>query len=131
AATGAVAASLLAVMSLLVLTPLLRWYLFDLQDAAQPVAELAWWGLALCLPLPALAVLVSGLQGLLIHAEKTRAVNAATALQLLVLGCILTVGLLAGWPGLTTAVIALQISTVAQGAFMALSLRRAGASAAL
>ncbi|MEO1083932.1 MAG: hypothetical protein AAFY88_06795, partial [Acidobacteriota bacterium] len=109
---------------LLVATPLLKLYLFGLQDADPLVGEKAWWGLALAAPLPALAVIVSWYQGLLIARAKTRAVNAATALQLAVLAAALGVGLWLEAPGLPAAVVAMQVATVAQGAFMAWRLRR-------
>ncbi|MEM1179562.1 MAG: hypothetical protein AAGM22_14535 [Acidobacteriota bacterium] len=104
---------------LLVATPLLQLYLFGLQDADPLVGDRAWWGLALAAPLPALAVVVAWFQGLLIAREKTQAVNHATALKLAVLAGVLAAGLWFDAPGLPTAVIAMQISTVAQGIFMA------------
>ena len=110
--------------ALLILTPLLRFYLEGLQDADPQVANRAWWGLALALPLPALAVVVSYFQGLLIHREKTQAVNLSTALQLAVLAAVLGVGLFLEAPGLPVAIVALLVSTVIQGAYMALHLRR-------
>ncbi|MEO1367838.1 MAG: hypothetical protein AAFX50_11740, partial [Acidobacteriota bacterium] len=124
------AAAVAALTALLVATPLLELYLFGLQDADAQVGEKAWWGLALAAPLPALAVIVAWYQGLLIARAQTRAVNAATALQLAVLAAALGAGLWLDAHGLPSAVVALQVATVAQGAFMAWKLRAAAAPAA-
>lgn len=118
-----VAVAVAAFTAVLVATPLLRLYLEGLQDADPQVAARAWWGLALALPLPPLAVVVSYFQGLLIHREKTQAVNLSTALQLVVLAAGLGLGLLVEAPGLPVAVVALLVSTLAQGGYMAAHLR--------
>ncbi len=107
----------------LVATPLLRLYLFGVQDADPSVAERAWLGLVLCLPLPAAAVVVSWLQGLLIHREKTAAVNLASVVQLSVLAVGLALALVSKAPGLPAAVVAMQVSMIAQAAVMVSRLR--------
>lgn len=113
----------LVLMGVLVSTPLLDLYLVGLQDADPAVAALAALGLGLCLPLPAGAILVSWLQGRLIAAGRTRAVNASTFLQLVVLAAGLAVGLAIGTQGMATAVVSLQVSIFAQGLYMAWRLR--------
>jgi Na+-driven multidrug efflux pump len=109
--------------AVLVLTPLLRLYLFGVQDADPVVAERAWLGLVLSLPLPAGAVVICWLQGLLIHREQTATVNVSTAVQLAVLALGLGAALVFEAPGLPAAVIALQASMIAQAAFMVRRLR--------
>ncbi len=112
-----------ALTVLLVATPLLRLYLFGLQDADPLVAERAWLGIALSVPLPAGAVLITWLQGRLIHREQTSAVNVSTAVQLAVLAVGLGLALYVEAPGLPAAALAMQVSMVAQAAYMVWSLR--------
>ena len=119
----ALSAIFLGLMSLIVATPALHLYLVDLQDATPHVATLAGLGLALCLPLPAVAILVSWLQGRLIALGDTRAVNTSTVIQLVVLAGGLAAGMALDAPGIAAAVVALQLAIVAQGAYMARRIR--------
>ncbi len=94
-------------MLAIVLTPLLGFYLFNIQDLTLPVAELARAGLVLFIPLPALATLISWLRGLLINRRVTRLVNTGMVINLLVTGLVLYIGILRQWPGINNAAIAL------------------------
>ena len=121
--TFSLAGIFLALMTIVVVTPALDLYLVGLQDATPAVAAIAALGLALCLPLPAVGILVSWLQGKLIARGETNAVNTSTVIQLVVLALGLVAGLALDAPGMAAAVIAMQLALVAQGLTMA---RRAG-----
>jgi len=80
------------VMVLLALTPLLSFYLFIVQDTTEAVAAMAKLGVILFIPLPALAIMISWIRGLLIDARTTRIVNAGMAINLTVSAIILILG---------------------------------------
>lgn len=101
-------------MLLLVLTPLLPFYLRGIQDAGAGVAELARRGTILFLPYPALFVLVSWLRGRLIHSRATRNVNVGMAINLTITAALLFLGVYRSWPGLTTAAVALNVAILAE-----------------
>jgi hypothetical protein len=96
-----------ALMLLVVLTPLLDRYLLGVQDLTLAVSDMASSGLTLFLPLPALAVLISWIRGLLIDRHVTRAVNAGMVVNLTVTSLIVIISLQQQWPGINAAAIAL------------------------
>lgn len=101
-------------MTIFILTPLADFYLFNIQDMTQPVGELARSGLALFIPLPGLAVLISWLRGLLINQRKTKFVNVGMGINVLATVVILGLGMLLNWPGINTAALALSVASFAE-----------------
>ncbi len=114
----------LAAMALLILTPLLTWYLARIQDTTPELAVLAREGLLLLVPMPALAVLAHGVQGVLIQRRATRTVNLAMVGMLITQALVLGVGLRFSWPGLTTAALALDVSMLFMLIFLLVRMRR-------
>ncbi len=106
-------------MLLFVGTPLIDLYLVGFQDAAPEVAVLARQGLILFLPLPAMAVWISWLRGVLIHEHRTHVVNEAMAVLLLTLTATLVLAVAWDLPGLVSAAVALQGSIFIQGLYLA------------
>jgi hypothetical protein len=110
---GLAGASLLA-MTVLVLTPLLPFYLERIQDTELPVAVLAASGTRLFLLYPALFVLLSWLRGLLISHRATKAVNLGMAINLAATAVILIVAVALRLPGIVAAAAALNVALVAE-----------------
>ena len=110
-------ASLLG-MALFVLSPLLPFYLFTVQDAEPAIASLARYGATLFLIYPALFVLLSWLRGLLISAHATTAVNVGMAINLLVTTLILVAGVALELHGITVAAVALNVAQLAELAYL-------------
>lgn len=106
------------VMVLLALTPLLSFYLFIVQDTTEAVAAMAKLGVILFIPLPALAIMISWIRGLLIDARTTRIVNAGMAINLTVSAIILILGAQLQWPGISSAALALTIAAAVELAFL-------------
>lgn len=106
------ALSLIAVTTgltaLFIYTPLINLYLFQVQDAAAAIGEMARSGLYFIPLLPAFATLISWLRGLLINTRATRIVTVSMATNLLVTAAILFIGVQGRFPGILTAVIALN-----------------------
>jgi Na+-driven multidrug efflux pump len=96
-----------SVVALIVLTPLLNFYLFKVQDTTPPVGALASDGLLLFLPLVPIAILISWIRGLLINNRVTSAINIGMFINLAVTIIILFVGIWQGWSGINTAAFAL------------------------
>ena len=109
-----VSGATLAFMLLLVLTPLARYYLFDVQNADPRVGAIALRGVLYFLPLPALNVLVSWLRGVLINRGTTTVVNLGMAVNLTVTGLVLLGALLLRWPGILGAALALTLALVGE-----------------
>jgi hypothetical protein len=101
-------------MTIFILTPLAGIYLFNVQDVTQAVGELARSGLALFIPLPGLAVLISWLRGLLIHRRKTKFINVGMGLNVLTTIAILGGGMMLQWPGIGTAAVALSVASLVE-----------------
>jgi hypothetical protein len=106
------------IMVLLALTPLLSFYLFIVQDTTEAVAAMAKLGIILFIPLPALAIMISWIRGLLIDARTTRIVNAGMAINLTVSAIILILGAQLQWPGISSAALALTIAAAVELAFL-------------
>jgi len=106
-------------MAVFVLTPVSTFYLERIQDATAEVAALAANGLLLFLPLPALALLISWIRGLLINNRVTTAVNTGMIANLIVTIVILFVGLQMQWPGIVTAAAALTIAASIETIYIA------------
>ena len=104
----------LAGVALFAASPIVSWYLSGLQDATADVAAPARLGLLLLIPFPALTILTSWLNGLLIHGKRTRIVNEAMMVNVAVTVALLAAGLAIRWPGITTAAVALDAALAAQ-----------------
>jgi len=114
-----------AATAVFALTPLARFYVFQVQDMTPDVGELALSSLSLFLLFPALAVLTSWLRGLLIHGRHTRDVNVGMAVNLAVTGAVLLFGLRLAWPGLPTAALALNLASLAEVVYLTARTRAA------
>jgi hypothetical protein len=101
-------------ITIFILTPLAEVYLFNIQDMTRDVGELARSGLALFIPLPGLAVLISWLRGLLINQRKTKFVNVGMGLNVLATVIVLGSGMLLRWPGISTAALALSVASLVE-----------------
>lgn len=101
-------------MIIFILTPLADLYLFTIQDVTQAVGELARSGLALFIPLPGLAVLISWFRGLFIHQRQTKFVNVGMGINVLATLIVLGVGMIYNWPGINTAALALSVAALAE-----------------
>ena len=110
---GLAASSLLA-MIVLVLTPLADFYLLGFQNTTPEVAALAHTGLILSIPTPFIAALIYWLRGSLIGRRRTRSVNGGMVVRLIVFTVALAAGLVGDWPGIPTAVIALNLSVLCE-----------------
>ncbi len=107
-----------AAMAVFALTPLARWYIFEVQDMTAAVGELALSSLPLFLLFPALAVVTSWLRGLLIQSRHTRFVNVGMAVNLSITAATLLVGVARQWPGLPTAAIALNLASLGEVVYL-------------
>jgi hypothetical protein len=99
-------------MAIVILTPLANVYLFNIQDMTQPVGDLARSGLALFIPLPGLAVLLSWIRGLLINQRKTKFVNVGMGINVVATVIVLAIGMYFKWPGISTAALALTVASI-------------------
>ena len=105
-------------MLLIVFTPLLPFYLEQVQDTEIAVAGLAAFGTRLFLLFPTLFVLVSWLRGLLISRHATAAVNVGMVVNLLITGAILALGVAGRYHGITVAAVALNAAIIVELAFL-------------
>ncbi len=112
------AAAGLAAMAALALTPLADLYLVGFQNTTPEVTALARQGLLLFIPMPAIVTLICWLRGVLIGRRRTVAVNVAMALRLAVFVAVLALGLGLAWPGIPTAVWAVNLSVLAELAYL-------------
>jgi len=106
------------IMFALALTPLIYVYLYGIQDTTEEVAAIARAGIILFIPLPALAIMISWLRGLLIDARETRIVNGGMVVNLIVSAAILAIGVRSQWPGINAAALALSLAATFELAFL-------------
>lgn len=112
-----VAATIL--LSLVTCTQLSAIWFNVAQGLSLPLADMARRGLWLALPLPALSVLQSWYQGVILHGQRTRAITESVVLYLAVYATLAGVGV--AWrvaAGLYVGVTALSIATAAQTAWL-------------
>jgi hypothetical protein len=102
------------VMIVLALTPLINIYLKGIQDTTDAVAMIARSGLILFIPLPALAIMISWIRGLLIDGRATRTVNGGMVANLFVTAAILVLGVRLQWPGINAAALALTVAAAVE-----------------
>jgi hypothetical protein len=105
-------------MIVVVLTPLINYYLFVVQDLTVIVAEIVQSGMVLLLPLPALATLISWIRGLMINVGNTRPVNNGMIINLVVTAVVLYIGVSQQWPGIKSAAMALVLAAAAEFLFL-------------
>ena len=115
---GVTAAALVAMIAV-PLTPLADLYLVTFQNATPEVADLARHALILFIPMPAMIALVNWLRGSLIGRRRTGAVNAGMGVRMAVFVAVLAAGLAGEWPGIPTAVWAVNLSVAAELAYLA------------
>jgi len=123
--TLALAAAVTLTLGVFALTPLARVYVFQVQDMTADVGELALATLGYFVLFPALAVFTSWLRGLLIQGHHTRYVNVGMAINLLITGGILALGLARGWAGLPAAALALNLASLGEVVYLVWRTRRA------
>lgn len=100
------------VSALILYTPLINLYLFQLQDADMLVGDLTRVGLFFFLPLFALTILIAWLRGLLINTRQTKVVNIGMGVNLATTAALLYVGLQVHLPGLFIAALALNVAAM-------------------
>jgi len=100
------------------LTPLIGFYLLVVQDLTPAVATIASDGLLIFLSLPALTTLIAWIRGLLIDSRATGVVNGGMAVNLVVTGVMLFIGVMMEWPGINSAALALSVAAVAEFIFL-------------
>lgn len=122
--TLAMAGALTLLMAVFLLSPLSAWYVFVVQDMTQPVGELARSSLLLFLFLPALAVVISWLRGLLIKRRVTTQVNVGMAINLSVTAVLLITGVILELPGIPTAAAALNAAALCEVIYLAWRTRK-------
>jgi hypothetical protein len=106
------------VIIVLALTPLINIYLRGIQDTTDEIAMIARVGIILFIPLPALAIMISWIRGLLIDSRITRVVNGGMVANLIVTATILVVGVRLQWPGINTAALALTVAAAVELAYL-------------
>ncbi|MFM8560326.1 MAG: hypothetical protein ACKOC6_12180 [bacterium] len=101
-------------------TPLGAGWFRHAAGLSDPLADMAWRGLPLLVPMGLLTVAQSLLQGVLVHARATRAITESMAVLLVATGAVLTAGIAYGrTPGLPFAAAALTAGGLAQVAWLA------------
>jgi len=101
-------------------TPLSRLWFEDLSALSPELTSMARTALWLALPLPALSVLQSWYQGILLNRRKTRGVTESVGVYLLASAIVLGAGVAWGqMAGLYVGIIALAVSVAAQTAWLA------------
>ncbi len=118
------ATAALAVMALVLLTPLADLYLITFQNVTPEIADLARLGLLLFLPMPAIITLINWLRGTLISRRRTAVVNAGMVVRLAVFVAGLGLGLYYRWPGIPAAVWATNLSVIAELAYLTWKVKR-------
>ena len=91
-------------------TPMLNWYLGQVIGLNPNLHSLVRYGLQIGCLLPALTALTSWLRGLLVAAKTTQAIYQGMALNLLVNGLALIVGVWLQLPGIMVAAVALLLA---------------------
>jgi hypothetical protein len=107
--------ALTGLLLLMTATPLSRLWFGVISALPENLANLAQNALWLALPLPALSVLQSLYQGLILHGRRTQGVTESVAVYLLVNAALLGAGVIIGRiTGLYTGLFSLVISTLVQ-----------------
>jgi hypothetical protein len=117
--TALLAASTSLVLAVVAATPVGRIWFSGISGLSDVLAELggrALWAAAL---LPAMSVVHSWFQGILVHSHRTRGIGEAVAIGLFVAGVLLVLGVRAGaWTGLYVALGATLTGQLAQAGWL-------------
>lgn len=109
------AAGTSALLLLVATTPLLDWYFGGFSDLPEDQVEIVRRVLWVAVPMPALTALRSHLQGLLVHARRTRGVTEAVVVFLAVAIVVLFAGVQGQWdPSLAVILAAVVLGSAAQ-----------------
>ena len=111
-------------MALLAFSRLSSFYIYTVQDMTVVVGGLVQDTLALYILFPGLTVIAMWLRGLLIHGRKTKVVNVAMFINLIVTAIILGVGVQMVLPGLPIAAAALNIAVLFEIIYLAWQTQR-------
>lgn len=113
-----------ALLLLVATTPLLDAYFGGFSDLRDDQVEIVRRVLWVAVPMPALTALRSHLQGLLVHARRTRGVTEAVAVFLVVAIAVLAAGVAQQWnPSLAVILAALVAGSAAQCVWLAWRVR--------
>jgi hypothetical protein len=108
-----------ALFCLVVLTPLSDLWFDDMTGLMPALSELAKTAVLLAIPLPALSVIRSWSQGILLFGRKTRAISEAMVLSLVALLAVLWGGVSWGLvPGVYIGVVGLMAGNIAQAVWL-------------
>ncbi|MEX1367099.1 MAG: hypothetical protein AB1Z98_28485 [Nannocystaceae bacterium] len=111
-------------LGLLSLTPLADLWFSVVAGLSPPLSSLAAGALWLALPIPAMRVLQSWYQGLLLNARRTRAITEAVVVFAVVCCGLLVYGVWRSqWPGLHVVVVGYSAGRVLQTAWLAVRAR--------
>lgn len=108
----------------LAVTPLCRFYLSSLIGLTDDLTALAVPGIVLGVAIPLIMGVQSYWRGLLMWHKATSPVYVAMMINLGALAAALVAGVLVNMPGVQLAVVALTVSLVAEGAYLAWSVKR-------
>jgi len=101
------------------LTPLGNFYLTTLIGLSPDLAQLAIPGILLGVAIPLIMSIQSYWRGLLMSRKATNAVYVAMMINLITLAIVLVIGVFVKAPGVQLAVVALTLSLVTEGAYLA------------
>ncbi len=85
-----------AVLLLIVATPVATFWFEKLTSLETELAQMAVTALWFTLPLPAISVLISGFQGVLLNARRTRSVTESVLVGLILISIVLVIGVIWG-----------------------------------
>lgn len=113
----------LGAMVLLVATPLAQLYLLRIQNTTETIAQLAYQGFLLLLPLPFVFALLSWYRALMMAARETGAVHTAMVIRLSIFLPCLAIGVWLDLPGMATAAMSVNLSVIAECLYLAVRSR--------
>ncbi|MEM7330490.1 MAG: hypothetical protein AAF490_00270 [Chloroflexota bacterium] len=99
---------------LFIFTPAVNFYLFQIQDVTEGVANLVQASMPYFIIFPALNVINFWLRGIFIFERRTTLVNMGMTVNIAITAVILFIGLQFKWPSLPTAAIALNIAMICE-----------------
>lgn len=109
----------LALLLFIAYTPLAPWWQQRIAGLSEELTLFAVAALRLAVLLPALAVVVNMLRGIVVTGRTTSGIAQATVLNLVVLGAVLLIGARLGLlPGASVAAVALTVSQLTESAWL-------------
>lgn len=122
--THALALGVTVVLALLAATPLADAWFRGVAGLSPALADMGAAALVLGLPIPAMRVMQSWYQGLLVHARRTRGITEAVVVFAVSCCGVLALGVSqARWDGLTVVLVAYSLGRVLQTAWLAVRAR--------